>query len=166
VVEDDCALGDPVAPWNLKDRRAALGSNRIGLDLRWSRLASLSCWPGLQPDFETNVINALGRCAVSLESPFGAQSISVSGPSVWTGRALQAESSERKCWSCASVSGPCVEQIAPGHHGYPRAFGLILRSALEGPLGHQIMNATARPFSHSSNPTRRPRRVSPISNVL
>src|SRR5262249_20226351 len=23
-------------------------------------------------------------------------------------------------WSCASVSGPCVEQIAPGHHGYPR----------------------------------------------
>jgi hypothetical protein len=65
VVEDDCALGDPVTPWNLKDRRAALGSNRIGLDLRWSRLASLSCWPGLQSDFETNVINALGRCAVS-----------------------------------------------------------------------------------------------------
>ena len=50
-------------------------------------------------------------------------------------------------WSCASVSGPCVEQIAPGHHGYPRAFGLILRSALEGQLGHQITNATARPFS-------------------
>src|ERR1700751_4491965 len=69
-------------------------------------------------------------------------------------------------WSCASVSGPCVEQIAPGHHGYPRAFSLILRSALEGQLGHQITNATARPFSHSSNPTRRPRRVSPISNVL
>ena len=64
-------------------------------------------------------------------------------------------------WSCASVSGPCVEQIAPGHHGYPRAFSLILRSALEGQLGHQITNATARPFSHSSNPTRRPRRVSP-----
>jgi len=80
VVEDDCALGDPVAPWNLKDRRAALGSNRIGLDLRWSRLASLSCWPGLQSDFETNVINAPGRCAVSMESPFGAQAMSVSGP--------------------------------------------------------------------------------------
>ena len=32
-------------------------------------------------------------------------------------------------WSCASVSGPWVEQIAPGHHGYPRAFCLILRSA-------------------------------------
>ena len=38
-------------------------------------------------------------------------------------------------WSCASVYGPCVEQIAPGHHGYPRAFDLIQRSALEGQLG-------------------------------
>jgi hypothetical protein len=27
------APGDPVKPWNLKDRLAALGSNRIGLDL-------------------------------------------------------------------------------------------------------------------------------------
>jgi len=80
VGEDDCALGDPVTPWNLKDRRAALGSNRIGLDLRWSRLASLSCWPGLPSNFETNLINALGRCAVSLESPFGDRSMSVSGP--------------------------------------------------------------------------------------
>ena len=53
----------------------------------------------------------------------------------------------RWVWSCASVSGPCVEQIAPGHHGYPRAFDLILGSALEGQLGHQITNATARPFS-------------------
>ena len=34
-------------------------------------------------------------------------------------------------WSCASVSGPCVEQIAPGHHGYPRAFGLILTRPLK-----------------------------------
>ena len=40
-----------------------------------------------------------------------------------------------------------MEQNAPGHYGYPRAFGLILRSALEGQLGHQITNATARPFS-------------------
>src|SRR5262249_17489451 len=29
-------------------------------------------------------------------------------------------------WSCSSVSGPCVEQTAPGHHGYPRASDLIL----------------------------------------
>src|SRR5262249_4177794 len=53
----------------------------------------------------------------------------VPDPFVWTGRALQAESSEWVVWSCASVSGPCVELIAPGHHGYPRAFDLILGSA-------------------------------------
>src|SRR5262249_52065446 len=63
-------------------------------------------------------------------------------------------------WSCPSVSGPRVEQIAPGHHGYPPASDLILGSALEGQLGQQITNATARPFSISSNPTRRPRWVS------
>jgi hypothetical protein len=41
-----------------------------------------------------------------------------------------------------------VERIAPGHHGYPRASDLILGQALEGRLGHQITDATARPFSH------------------
>jgi hypothetical protein len=51
------APGDPVTPLNLKDRLAALGSNRIGLDLRWSRLAPRSCWPGLPSDFETNFVN-------------------------------------------------------------------------------------------------------------
>ena len=35
-----------VTRWNLKDRVAASASNRIGLDLCWSRLAALSCWPG------------------------------------------------------------------------------------------------------------------------
>ena len=54
VVEGGFAPGDPVTPWNLKDRLAALGSNRIGLDLRWSRLAPRSCWPGLPSKFETN----------------------------------------------------------------------------------------------------------------
>ena len=66
---------------------------------------------------------------------------------VWTGRALQAESSEWQWLVLRFCIRPLVEQIAPGHHGYPRAFGLILRSALEGQLGHQITNATARPFS-------------------
>jgi hypothetical protein len=31
VVERGFALGEPVTPWNLKDRLAALASNRIGL---------------------------------------------------------------------------------------------------------------------------------------
>ena len=51
---------DPVTPWNLKDRPAALGSKRIGLDLRWLRLAPLCCWPGLPSEFETDFANALG----------------------------------------------------------------------------------------------------------
>src|ERR1700751_3682441 len=46
---------------------------------------------------------------------------------------------------------------APGHHGYPRASALILGKALRGRLGHQITDATARPFHHLLNPTRRPR---------
>ena len=70
-------------------------------------------------------------------------------PSVWTGRALQA--------GCASVSGPCMERLCSGHHGYPRAPDLILGEALRGRLGHQITGATARPFLHFLNPTRRPR---------
>jgi hypothetical protein len=54
VVEGGFAPG--VTRWNLKDRLAALESNRIGRDLRWSRLAPLSCWSGLQSEFETNVV--------------------------------------------------------------------------------------------------------------
>ena len=57
---------DPVTPWNLKDRPAVLGSKRIGLDLRWSRLAPLCCWPGLPFEFETDFANALGAlCGIS-----------------------------------------------------------------------------------------------------
>ena len=39
----------------------------------------------------------------------------------------------------------------------PRTPDLILRKALRGRLGHQITGATARPFLHLLNPTRRPR---------
>jgi len=45
------------------------------------------------------------------------------GPAVRCKLNLQSGSN----WSCASVYGPCVEQTAPGHHGYPRASDLILR---------------------------------------
>src|ERR1700752_5216719 len=52
-------------------------------------------------------------------------------------------------WSCASVSGPWVERIAPGHHGYPRAFGL--NSAIgprrpDGPPDHERDGETRSPF--------------------
>src|SRR6201998_2444974 len=52
-------------------------------------------------------------------------------------------------WSCASVSGPWVERIAPGHHGYPRAF--VPNSAIgprrpDGPPDHERDGETRSPF--------------------
>ena len=75
-MEGGFAPGDPVTPLNLKDPLAALGSNRIGLDLPWSLLAQRSCWPGLPSEFETNFVNALGRCAVSLAGFWGSGHVS------------------------------------------------------------------------------------------
>jgi hypothetical protein len=80
-------------------------------------------------------------------------------PSVWTGRALQAE----KCDGGIGLAFlyPALEwsflplAISPGHHGYPRASDLILGKALRGRLCHQITGATARPFLHFLHPTRR-----------
>jgi hypothetical protein len=53
-------------------------------------------------------------------------SVSHFDPSVWTGRALQAESAEWQQLVLRFCIRPLVEQIAPGHHGYPRASDLIL----------------------------------------
>src|ERR1700745_461377 len=63
-------------------------------------------------------------------------------------------------WACASLSGPYAEQIAPGHHGYPRASDLTLGQSPRGPVGppdHERDGETVPPSS--SNLTRRPRRV-------
>ena len=56
--------------------------------------------------------------------------MSVRGPSVWTGRALQAENDD------LAMIGPALLYPArkrnwcvPGHHGYPRALDLIRDSA-------------------------------------
>jgi len=82
-------------------------------------------------------------------------------PSVWTGRALQAECEQMEGVGLAHLYPALAWSVcAPGHHGYPRAPDLILRKALRGRLGHQITGTTARPFLHFLNPTRRPRRVS------
>jgi hypothetical protein len=69
VVEGGFAPGDPVTHWNLKDRLAALGSNRIGLDLCWLRLAPRSCWPRLPFEFETNFVNDLGVAQYLWQGP-------------------------------------------------------------------------------------------------
>ena len=51
-------------------------------------------------------------------------------PSVWTGRALQAESDDLEVIGLALLY-PALERnvSVPGHHGYPRALDLIRVSA-------------------------------------
>jgi hypothetical protein len=55
---------------------------------------------------------------------------SAGGPSVWTGRALQAESDDLEVTGLALLY-PALERnvYVPGHHGYPRALDLIRVSA-------------------------------------
>ena len=55
---------------------------------------------------------------------------STHGPSVWTGRALQAESDDLEVTGLALLY-PALERNVgvPGHHGYPRALDLIHVSA-------------------------------------
>ena len=61
---------------------------------------------------------------------FGAVHESVPGPSVWTGRALQAESDDLEKVGLRFCIRPIDGAFeAPGHHGYPRAFDLIRDSA-------------------------------------
>ena len=82
------------------------------------------------------------------------------GTFVWTGRALQAGFEQMEGGGLALLYPALAWSIcAPGHHGYPRASDLILRKALRGRWCHQITDATARPFLHLLNPTRRPRQV-------
>jgi hypothetical protein len=83
------------------------------------------------------------------------------GTTVWTGRALQAESDDLELIGLALLY-PALERNVwvPGHHGYPRASDLILGKALKGQSGHQFKDATARPFLHLLIPARRPRRES------
>ena len=82
-------------------------------------------------------------------------------PTVWTGRALQAESDDLEVIGLALLY-PALERnvCVPGHHGYPHASDLILGKALKGRSGHQFRDATARPFLHLLIPARRPRRES------
>jgi hypothetical protein len=56
--------------------------------------------------------------------------MTASGPSVWTGRALQAENDDMEVLGLALLY-PALERndCVPGHHGYPRASDLIRVSA-------------------------------------
>src|ERR1700741_1111321 len=84
--------------------------------------------------------------------------MSVRGTTVWTGRALQVRFDDLEAIGLALLY-PALDWnvCVPGHHGYPRASDPILGKALKGRSCHQIRDATARPFLHLLNPTRRPR---------
>jgi hypothetical protein len=69
---------DSATPGTRKTGQWLLGLNRIGLDLRWSRLAPLSCWPGLPSEFETGFGNSL-KTLRAICRGFGAQGILATG---------------------------------------------------------------------------------------
>ena len=86
---------------------------------------------------------------------------SVDDPSVWTGRALQAESAKWQCWSCSSVSGPLVERMLLAImdiRAHPISFSD--RPSKANRVTRSRMRRRDR-SPISSNPTRRPRRVTP-----
>jgi hypothetical protein len=65
-----------------------------------------------------------------MKMPFAAPHESETGPSVWTGRALQAKNDDVELIGLALLY-PALERnvCVPGHHGYPRALDLIRVSA-------------------------------------
>src|SRR6202047_1915050 len=76
--------------------------------------------------------------------------MSLPGPSVWTGRALQAESDDLESWSCASVSGLLMEPLSSWPSWISARARSHSRLGPEGHTGHLITNALAKPFSISS----------------
>jgi hypothetical protein len=87
-------------------------------------------------------------------------------PTVWTGRALQAESSK---WQWL-VLRFCIRPLRGADRSWPSWISARVRSHSEigprRPVGSPDHERDGETVLHSSNPTRRPRRVSPISNVL
>jgi hypothetical protein len=70
------------------------------------------------------------RFAETSDSSLASRAPSIHGTSVWTGRALQAESDDLELIGLA-ILYPALERNVwvPGHHGYPRASDLILGKA-------------------------------------
>ena len=85
-----------------------------------------------------------------------------SGTTVWTGRALQAESDDLEVIGLALLY-PALERnvCVLGHHGYSRASDLILGKALKGRSCHQITDATGDTVSELAKSCA-PGRIIPI----
>src|ERR1700747_1757528 len=84
------------------------------------------------------------------------------GTTVWTGRALQAESDDLEVIGLALLYPALDRNVVFLAIMDIRASGLILGKAQRGRSCHQITDATARPFLHLFIPARRPRRESQL----
>ena len=84
-------------------------------------------------------------------------------PTVWTGRALQAESKKSQ-WLVLRF---CIRPLRGADRSWPSWISARVRSHSEigprRPVGSPDHERDGETVLHSSNPTRRPRRVSPIS---
>ena len=80
-----------------------------------------------------------------------------SDPTVWTGRALQAECEQYgEDWSCASVSGPCMERLCSWPSWISARTRSHSRKGPERPLGspdHGCDGETVSPFPQSNSQT-------------
>jgi hypothetical protein len=84
------------------------------------------------------------------------------GPSVWTGRALQAESDDLEMIGLALLYPALEERLCSWPPWISARARSHSRLGPEGHKGHLITNALARPFLHLLIPTRRPRRESQL----
>ena len=94
--------------------------------------------------------------------PLAPRAPSIHGPSVWTGRALQAENDD------LAMIGPALLYPArkrnwcvPGHHGYPRG-SISFASRPRRPYGPPDHERAGETFLHLLTSARRPRRESQL----
>src|ERR1700747_2471704 len=85
---------------------------------------------------------------------------STHGPSVWTGRALQAKSDDLEIVVLRFCIRPLTERLSSWPSWISARARSHSRLGPEGHMGHLITNALARPFLHLLISTRRPRRES------
>ena len=85
-------------------------------------------------------------------------------PEVWSGRAWQEVSSMCRHCGLASMYPAFAWSVAPGHHGYQRACGLISGQASNRPSGSPGFARAGRPDLHLVLSSRRPRRESGITS--
>src|ERR1700745_4405105 len=88
--------------------------------------------------------------------------MTANGPSVWTGRALQAKNDDVELIGLALLYPALDGTLCSWPSWISARARSHSRLGPEGHKGHLITNALARPFLHLLNSTRRPRRESQL----